>query len=368
MRFRPCGSDKNSRARCGVIETPHGTVQTPVFMPVGTQATVKAITPGQLKDIGVEAIMCNAYHLSLRPGEEIIRKMGGLHRFMGWQGTIVTDSGGFQVFSLKSSARISEEGVEFSSPFTGERVFFSPGRVMEIQLALGSDIMMPLDHCVSYPCSWQEAREAMLRTHRWAQRCCATRGSGALFGIVQGGVFKDLRQESAQRSAQMEPDGYALGGFSVGEDKDLMTEVLYYTLENLPEGSPRYLMGVGNPADILNAIEMGVDMFDCVLPTRNGRNGSAFTSLGTVKLLNSICKEDTKPLDEDCGCYTCRNFSRAYLRHLFMAGEILAMTLVTLHNLYFFKETMSKARQAILAGNFRSFKKGFSAAQRQKED
>ncbi|HHT9118532.1 MAG TPA: tRNA guanosine(34) transglycosylase Tgt [Candidatus Hypogeohydataceae bacterium YC38] len=370
MRFRLLGVERDSKARAGEIETLHGRVQTPVFMPVGTQATVKTLTPRQLKEIGVEALMCNAYHLSLRPGEGAVKALGGLHSFMGWDRTIVTDSGGFQVFSLKGLTRVSEEGVEFCSPFTGERVFLSPERVIEIQKALGSDIMMPFDQCVSYPCQRDEAREAMLRTYRWTRRCWAARGDSpqALFGIVQGSVFRDLREESAQCLAEMELDGYAVGGLSVGEGRYLMKEVLDYTIDKLPWDKPRYLMGVGPPEDILDAVEQGVDMFDCVLPTRNGRNGYAFTSMGRIKLFNSVYKEDPMPLDENCGCYTCRNFSRAYLRHLFFAGEILAMTLVSLHNLYFFQDIMSRARQAILGGTFRSLKEKLLEAQRREEN
>ncbi|MEE9584805.1 MAG: tRNA guanosine(34) transglycosylase Tgt [Candidatus Brocadiales bacterium] len=364
MRFRVLKKDDCSKARYGEIETPHGIVKTPVFMPVGTQATVKTLTPAQLKDLGVEAIICNAYHLSLRPGEEVVRDLGGVHRFMGWDRTVVTDSGGYQVFSLRNTIRVSEEGVEFSSPFAGERVFFSPEKVIEIQLALGSDIMMPFDHCVPYPCERDVAKEAMLRTDRWTRRCHTTfsdgkQGGQALFGIVQGSVFKDLRLESVRRLGEMDLDGYAVGGLSVGEGRYLMKEVLDYTIERLPWDKPRYLMGVGLPADILDAVEKGVDMFDCVLPTRNGRNGGAFTTGGKIKLFNSVYREDQRPLDDGCSCYTCRTFSRAYLRHLFFAGEILAMTLVSLHNVHFFQEMMSDARQAVLSGTFGKFKEKF---------
>ncbi|MHC4196331.1 MAG: tRNA guanosine(34) transglycosylase Tgt [Planctomycetota bacterium] len=361
MRFRILKTDSHSKARYGEIETSHGIVKTPVFMPVGTQATVKALTPAQLLDMGTEAIICNAYHLSLRPGEQVVKAHGGLHRFMGWDRMIVTDSGGFQVFSLKNVTRVSEEGVEFASPFAGERVFFSPERVIDIQRALGSDIMMPFDHCVPYPCEWDGAKEAMLRTERWARRCVDALSEEnpvgqALFGIVQGSVFKDLRLESVKRTVEMELDGYAVGGLSVGEGKHLMKEVLDYTIEHLPWDKPRYLMGVGRPEDIVDAVAKGVDMFDCVLPTRNGRNGTAFVRGGKVRLFNSAYREDQRPLDGDCDCYTCRTFSRAYLRHLFFAGEILAMTLVSLHNVHFFQELMSDAREAVLSGTFGRFK------------
>lgn len=373
MRFRLLKTDSRSKARYGEIETPHGIVKTPVFMPVGTQATVKTLTPAQLIELGVEAIICNAYHLSLRPGEQIVKDLGGIHHFMGWDRTIVTDSGGYQVFSLKNITRVSDDGVEFSSPFTGERVFFSPEKVMEIQLALGSDIVMPFDQCVPYPCERDDAKEAMLRTDRWAKRCYAVvseRGCGApaLFGIVQGSMFKDLRLESVERLGELDLDGYAVGGLSVGEGRYLMKEVLDYTIERLPWDKPRYLMGVGPPADILDAVERGVDMFDCVLPTRNGRNGCAYTRSGKLKLFNNAYREDQRPLDNTCDCYTCRKFSRAYLRHLFFAGEMLAMTLVSLHNVYFFQEIMSDTREAILSGTFRKFKEGLLEVYAKEDD
>ncbi len=348
-------------------------------MPVATHATVKALTPKQLQEIGVEAIICNAYHLALRTGEEVVKSLGGLHQFMGWPRTIATDSGGFQVFSLNNLSRVSDEGVEFRSPFTGDRVFLSPERVIEIQSSLGSDIAMPLDHCVKYPCSWEEAQQAMLRTHRWARRCHEFRIRGAecgvnstfqnpnseikneqaLFGIVQGSVYKDLRLESVRSLVELGLEGYAIGGLSVGEGKELMLEVVGYTSETLPWERPRYLMGVGTPEDLVEAVALGVDMFDCVLPTRNGRNGTTFTREGKLKILNSGYKEDPRPLEEMCQCYTCRNFSRAYLRHLFLSGEILAMTLLSLHNLYFFQRLMSDIREAILAGTFDQFRKTF---------
>ncbi|HHT9134586.1 MAG TPA: tRNA guanosine(34) transglycosylase Tgt [Candidatus Avalokitesvara rifleensis] len=372
MRFRILRADNRSKARCGEMETSHGTVKTPVFMPVGTQATVKTLTPVQLRELGVEAIICNAYHLSLRPGEQIVKDMGGIHRFMGWDRTIVTDSGGYQVFSLRNISRTSDEGVEFSSPFTGERIFFSPERVIDIQIALGSDIMMPFDQCVPYPCERDDAKEAMLSTDRWTRRCLAAlskreSNGQALFGIVQGSVFRELRQESVERLGEMDLDGYAVGGLSVGEGRYLMNEVLGYTVEKLPWDKPRYLMGVGSPADILDAVEHGVDIFDCVLPTRNGRNGCAFTKGGKIKLFNSIYREDKRPLDDTCDCYTCRTFSRAYLRHLFFAGEILALTLVSLHNVRFFQEMMRGIREAVLAGTFVRFKEKFLEVQ-EKED
>ncbi len=375
MRFKILVRDKDTKARCGEMETSHGRVRTPVFMPVATQATVKTLTPEQLQELGVEAVICNAYHLALRPGEEVVKSLGGLHRFMGWPRTIVTDSGGFQVFSQNSLSRVSDDGVEFCSPFNGERVSFSPEKVIEIQCALGSDIVMPLDECVMYPCSWEEAHRAMLRTHKWARRCQTRHqailrsadSSGmdkqVLFGIVQGSVYRDLRLESVSGLVEMGLGGYAIGGLSVGEGSERMVEVLEYTTEALPWDRSRYLMGVGTPEDILEAVALGVDMFDCVLPTRNGRNGTAFTRGGKLKILNSSHKEDTRPLEEGCQCYTCRNFSRAYLRHLFLSGEILAMTLLSLHNLHFFQHLMEDIREAIIAGTFGHFRKTFSCAQ-----
>lgn len=367
MRFKILGTDRNTRARCGEIETSHGRLKTPVFMPVATHATVKALTPKQLLEVGVEAIICNAYHLALRPGEGVVKEMGGLHHFTGWHRAIVTDSGGFQIFSLQSLNRVTDEGVEFRSPFTGERVSLSPEKVVEIQRSLGSDIAMPLDHCVTYPCSWEEARRAVLRTHMWAVRSRLAYTpredvGQALFGIIQGSVYKDLRLESVQGLVELGMEGYAIGGLSVGEGKDLMLEVVEYTAEALPWEKPRYLMGVGTPEDLLEAVALGVDMFDCVLPTRNGRNGTAFTREGRLKILNSSHKEDPRPLEEECQCYTCRNFSRAYLRHLFLSGEILAMTLLSLHNLYFFQRLIRGVQEAILAGTFTQFRKAFSTS------
>ncbi|MBI5125886.1 MAG: tRNA guanosine(34) transglycosylase Tgt [Planctomycetes bacterium] len=373
MRFKILGADRETRARCGEMETPHGKVKTPLFMPVATQATVKTLTPKQLREIGAEAIICNAYHLALRPGEEVVKGMGGLHRFMGWSGTIVTDSGGFQIFSRNGLSRVSDEGVEFCSPFTGERVFLSPEKVMEIQSSLGSDIAMPLDHCVTHPCPWEETRQAMLRTNRWARRCAEAglkpvSTAQTLFGIVQGGVYKDLRLESARGLVELGLEGYAVGGLSVGEGRELMLEVLEYTAEALPWERPRYLMGVGTPEDILDAVALGVDMFDCVLPTRNGRNGTVFTRKGRLKILNSRHKEAPGPLEEGCQCYTCSNFSRAYLRHLFLSGEILAMTLLSLHNLHFFQHLMRDVQEAILTGDFGQFRKTFPTSQKEERE
>ncbi|HHT9125448.1 MAG TPA: tRNA guanosine(34) transglycosylase Tgt [Candidatus Brocadiia bacterium] len=362
MQFRlTCMKRGDSRARCGEIKTNRGIIPTPVFMPVGTQATVKTLTPKQLEDVGVKILLCNTYHLSLRPGEEVIKKLGGLHRFMGWDGPILTDSGGFQVFSLSDLTKISDKGVEFQSPVCGTRVSLSPERSIEIQNALGADIITAFDECVPYPCERDRAERAMLRTVTWAKRCLDARKNPeqALFGIIQGSVFKELRSKCVEQLVEMDFDGYAIGGLSVGEGKYLMNEVLNYTVDQLPANKPRYLMGVGMPEDILNAIEYGVDMFDCVIPTRNGRNGWAFTSRGKIKIRNSRYKDDASPLDERCGCYTCQRFSRAYIRHLFNADEILGLSLLSLHNIYFFIDMVRQARQAILNGSFKDFKAGF---------
>ena len=365
MHFRLLASDKNTSARCGEITTSHGLIETPVFMPVGTQATVKTLTPGQLKEAHVSALLCNAYHLNLRPGEDLIKEFGGLHEFMRWDGSIITDSGGYQIFSLTDLTYVTDDGVEFRSPIDGSRKFLNPEKVMEIQHSLGADIIMAFDECLPYPCEKDRAGQSMHRTIKWAKRCLESHQNEnqALFGIVQGGVFKDIREECADRLIEMGFDGYSLGGLSVGEGSLLMNEVLEYTAPRLPEEKPRYLMGVGLPSDIMDGIERGIDMFDCVIPTRNGRNGCAFTSKGKVKILNSHYKTDKKPLDESCDCYTCNNFSRAYIRHLFAANEILGLSLMSLHNIYYFEEIVRGARQSIIEGNFKSFKAQLLSAQ-----
>lgn len=362
MQFKlTCPGREGSRARCGEIKTDRGIIPTPVFMPVGTQATVKTLTPKQLEDANVKILLCNTYHLSLRPGKEVIKKHGGLHKFMGWYGPILTDSGGFQVFSLSDLTKVSDEGVEFQSPICGSRVFLSPEKSIEIQNALGADIITTFDECVPYPCERDRAERAMLRTVTWTKRCLDAHKNSkqALFGIIQGSVFKELRDKCVEQLVEMDFDGYAIGGLSVGEGKYLMNEVLNYTVDQLPSDKPRYLMGVGMPEDILDAIEYGVDMFDCVIPTRNGRNGWAFTSKGKIKIRNSRYKDDTNPLDERCKCYTCQRFSMAYIRHLFNADEILGLSLLSLHNIYFFIDMVRQARQAILTGSFKDFKAGF---------
>ena len=348
--------DVGTRARAGVLCTPHGEVPTPAFMPVGTQGTVKALVPPLLTATGTTMILSNTYHLALRPGEQTVRKLGGLHKFMAWNGPILTDSGGFQVFSLAELAHITEEGVRFRSHVDGREFFLSPERVMDIQHALGSDIMMCLDECVPYPCERDAAERAMARTVRWAERSLAARpDGGALFGIVQGGTFPDLRVKCAQTLAQMPFDGYAIGGVSVGEGPLLMNEAVACTAPQLPAEKPRYLMGVGPPGDLLRAIGQGVDMFDCVMPTRNARGACAFTWRGKVRLRNAEHADSPLPLDEDCGCLACRDFSRGALRHFYLAGEMAAPILVTLHNLTFYQSLMRRTRQAILEDRFESF-------------
>jgi len=340
---------KESRARLGLLHTPHGDVETPVFMPVGTQATVKAMSPKELEEIGARIILSNTYHLYLRPGHELIRQAGGLHKFMAWNGPILTDSGGFQVFSLGDLRKITEEGVEFRSHVDGSRHLFTPERVMEIEMALGPDIAMAFDECVEYPTTYEYAKSSMERTTRWAERCLKAhnRPDQALFGIVQGSMFRDLREQSARDLVSLDFPGYAIGGLSVGEEKTLMYEVLDYTVPLLPENKPRYLMGVGSPDCLIEGVILGIDMFDCVLPTRIARNGTVFTSRGKLVIRNAKYREDFSPLDPGCGCYTCQTFTRAYIRHLFNVDEILGLRLTTIHNLFYLLNLMQKIRQAI---------------------
>ena len=344
--------DPRSQARAGRLETPHGAIDTPVFMPVGTQATVKALRSDDLLDCGASIILGNTYHLYLRPGHELIHGLGGLHEFMGWRLPILTDSGGFQVFSLGNLARISEDGVNFQSHIDGSRHLLTPERAIEIQLALGSDIMMAFDECTSYPVTYDAARLSMELTGRWAERCHAagTGRAGGLFGIVQGSVYRELRDISARQMRDIGFDGYAIGGLSVGETRSVMYDMVAHTAGQLPEEKPRYLMGVGKPQDILHAVRMGIDMFDCVLPTRNARNGFLFTSAGKVVIKNARYRADERPLDPDCDCFTCSRHTRAYLRHLFMAGEILALHLNTVHNVAYYLSLMSRIREAIRQG------------------
>ncbi len=360
LNFTVEHKDTNSRARCGKMITNHGEVPTPVFMPVATQATVKTISAQELADCGVEMLISNAYHLYLRPGGKIIKKAGGLHEFMGWKKAITTDSGGFQVFSLAELRKITEDGVEFQSHIDGSRHFFTPESVVDFQLALGSDIIMPLDECVHYPAARDYVEDSVKLTIKWAKRSkdhiVKQKGKSALFGIVQGSTYPDLRQRCVEELLAMDMAGYALGGIGVGEPVELINEITDCTVSLLPEDRVRYLMGVGTPPDMLEAISYGVDMFDCVVPTRNGRNGQAFTFSGQMQLRNAPFKEDFSPIDPECDCYTCRNYTRGYIRHLFNAGEILGMRLVSLHNIYFYAKLIQISREAIRQNRFTEFK------------
>ena len=349
MTFSITYSSTTCGARTGILELPHGQVTTPTFMPVGTHATVKAMTPEELEQIGFEMILGNTFHLHLRPGDELIRDLGGLHRFMNWDRPILTDSGGYQVFSLTKLRKMTEEGVEFSSPVDGAKCFLSPESATKIQQNLDSDIMMAFDECTPYPSTYEEARKSMELTLRWAARCqkAQTNHEQSLFGIVQGSVYPELRTECARTLSDMDFPGYAIGGLSVGETKDEMHIGLEAALEILPKSKPRYAMGVGTPRDFLDCIEMGVDLFDCVMPTRVARNGRAFIKGGQLNIRNACYTRDPRPLDASCNCYTCRNYSRAYLRHLHLAGEILSSRLLTTHNLHFFHDCILQIRQAL---------------------
>jgi len=344
--------DKASQARRGRLETPHGTVETPVFMPVGTQATVKTMTPAELEAVGARILLSNTYHLYLRPGAELVAAHGGLHGFMQWDGAILTDSGGFQVFSLSDLRKIREEGVEFRSHIDGSTHLFTPESVMDTEEKLGADIAMAFDECLPYPADYAYAKTATARNSRWARRCLAAhrREDQSLFGIVQGGMYKDLRAASVYDLTELDFPGYGIGGLSVGEEKPLMYEILAHTTALLPRDKPRYLMGVGSPDCLVEGVLRGVDMFDCVLPTRIARNGAMFSSQGRITIRNAQYKDDLSPIDEQCACYTCRHFSRAYLRHLFIAGEILGARLATIHNLHYLISLMAELRLAIEEG------------------
>lgn len=350
-------------ARAGLLRTPHGTFQTPMFMPVGTQATVKTLTPEELYDMGAQVILSNTYHLFLRPGEDLIKEAGGLHKFMNWKQAILTDSGGFQVFSLSTLRTIKEEGVTFRSHLDGSKHLFTPEKVVSIQRNLNSDIMMVLDECVPAGADHTYTARSLTMTTRWAKRCRDAYPKGTagnlLFGIVQGGMFKDLRSESARQLIDLDFEGYAIGGLSVGESKDVMMEMLYHTAPILPSEKPRYLMGVGTPLDIIKGIDAGVDMFDCVLPTRNARNGTLYTSLGKLNIKRREFAEDDGPLDPACSCYTCRTFSRAYLRHLYVSQELLSFRLNSIHNLTYFLDTVRGARAAIREGRWAEYKRRY---------
>lgn len=362
INFELHNKDSKTGARAGLLNTLHGTVQTPVFMPVGTQATVKAMSPEELVELGAEIILSNTYHLHIRPGEEIVSNAGGLHKFMNWHKPILTDSGGFQVFSLSERRRITEEGVHFFNHLNGDKLFISPEKAIEIQNALGADIIMAFDECAPYPADYEYVKKSMEMTTRWAKRCKEAHQATdqqALFGIVQGGMYRDLRQESARALIELDFPGYAIGGLSVGEPRELMNEVLAYTSPILPEEKPRYLMGVGDPLSLFDAVMAGIDMFDCVLPTRIARNGTTMTSKGRLVIRNAIYAEDYRPLDEECRCYACRNYSRAYIRHLIKANEIMGLRLTTYHNLYFLIQLMKNIRQAILDNRLSEYKQEF---------
>lgn len=349
MKFSLLNTD--GKARRGQLEFLRGKVETPAFMPVGTYGTVKAMTPEELKESGAQIILGNTFHLMLRPGTDIISKHGDLHDFMHWDGPILTDSGGFQVFSLAKMRKITEQGVTFRSPVDGAKVELTPERSMEVQRALGSDIVMIFDECTPFPATLKEAADSMRLSLRWAERSKIAHGDSvsALFGIVQGGMYAELREESAKGLAEIGFDGYAIGGLSVGEPKDEREKVLDCTVPHLPVDCPRYLMGVGKPEDIVEGVRRGVDMFDCVIPTRNARTGFLYTSTGLLKIRNSRYQDDTRPIDENCTCYTCRNYSRSYLRHLDKCGEILGARLNTIHNLHYYQQLMQQLRDAIAA-------------------
>lgn len=360
--FEVTASDPHSAARCGRLHTPHGVIPTPVFAPVGTQATVKTLTPHELESLGADLILANTYHLYLRPGAEIIARLGGLHRFMGWEHPILTDSGGFQVFSLAHMRRLDDDGVTFRSHIDGSEQRLTPERVIEIQEQLGADIIMCLDECAD-PLDHHVLAQALRRTHLWAERCRAAqrRNDQALFGILQGGIYPDLRRESARFLTALDFPGYAIGGLAVGETKEQMYATLEVTTPELPAHRPRYLMGVGTPEDILESVARGVDIFDCALPTRVARNGGLLTREGRLNIRNAQYADDPLPIEANCTCYACQHFSRAYLRHLFQAGEILGLRLATLHNLHFMLRFMEQVRAAIAAGTFTQFKAEFLA-------
>ncbi|WP_308577424.1 tRNA guanosine(34) transglycosylase Tgt [uncultured Parvimonas sp.] len=362
LKYELIKKSKDCNARLGKIYTNRGVIETPIFMPVGTRATVKAMNVDELKEIGSQIILGNTYHLYLKPGQEIIRMAGGLHKFINWGKPNLTDSGGFQVFSLGDIRKITEEGVEFRSHIDGSKHFISPEKSMEIQNDLGSDIMMAFDECAPYPASYDYVKNSMERTLRWLKRCKdyhKNTDKQALFGIIQGGMFKDLRRESALATIDMDLPGYAIGGLSVGEPKEIMVEYLNYTAQFMPENKPRYLMGVGTPDYLFEAVEAGIDMADCVLPTRIARNGTAMTSKGKLVIKNAKYAKDFSPLDDECDCYACKNHTRAYIRHLINVDEILGARLLSIHNLRFLLKTMENIRQAIREDRFLEYKKEF---------
>ena len=367
MKFELLKTDGQSRARAGVMSTDHGKIETPIFMPVGTQGGVKAVSPDELNELGAQIILANTYHLYLRPGSEIVRQAGGIQRFGAWNRPVLTDSGGFQIFSLNDLNKITRDGLEFRSHLDGSKHVFTPEKVVAIQRDLGSDIMMVLDECVPLPAEFSYVRQSVKLTLDWAKRSKAAFAqlperhpfSQALFAIVQGATYAELRRECATALVDLDFPGYAVGGLSVGEAKDEMYDMTEVTTELLPPDKPRYLMGVGKPEDLIAGVERGIDMFDCVMPTRNGRNGQAFTTRGPVNIKNLSHRDAFSPLDEACDCYTCRRFTRAYLRHLFMAKELLVLRLLSIHNLRFYLRLMQQMRAAILAGEFMTFKRTF---------
>lgn len=357
--------DESSKARAGIFHTEHGGIHTPVFMPVGTQGSVKAVNQDFLKNhLDAKIVLSNTYHLYLRPGTDVLEKAGGLHKFMNWDRSILTDSGGFQIFSLADLRQFKKDGVEFKSHLDGSKHFFTPQKVVEIQRIIGSDIMMVLDECTPYPCDYEYVQKAVRLTTDWASRSKeAFIGSNSkyghnqnLFGIIQGSTYQDLRESSANDILKLDFDGYAIGGLAVGEPTDTMYEIVDFTTDFMPENKPRYLMGVGRPENLLEAIERGIDMFDCVMPTRNARNAYLFTQAGVLSMRNARYKDDFNPVDELCECYACKNFTRSYIRHLFIAKEILALELASIHNLYFYLNLMQTARQKIIEGNFSEWK------------
>ncbi len=367
LKFELVAVDTETSARAGLIYTDHGIIETPVFMPVGTQATVKAVEQRELIELGAQIILGNAYHLYLRPGVEVIRKAGGLHKFMNWNRAILTDSGGFQIFSLAQFRKITKEGVKFQSHIDGSYHFFTPESVIEIQRILGSDIMMCLDECTPYPCDFEYASKSNQLTIEWAKRAKEKfekteplyGHSQFLFGIVQGSVYPEIREKSAEELIKLDFDGYAIGGLAVGEPVDVMYRITEFTASLLPVDKPRYLMGVGTPENIIESISRGIDMFDCVIPTRNGRNATLYTRNGKFSIKNAVYKDDFSPVDPGCNCYTCKNFTRAYLRHLFNADEILALQLASIHNLAFYFWLVQEARRHIISGDFAEWKNRF---------
>ena len=361
VNYELVAEDRKTGARAGLLHTPHGVFKTPMFMPVGTQATVKTVTPEELEEMGAQIILSNTYHLFLRPGTELIHEAGELHRFMNWNKGILTDSGGFQVFSLGAMRKITEEGVYFRSFLDGSKQFLSPEISIRAQEDLGSDIAMAFDECIPYPADYEYARKSTERTTRWAKRCIKAhqRTDRGIFGIIQGGMYKDLRKQSAMERSSLPFDGMAVGGLSVGEPHDLMYDILEETIQWMPKGKARYLMGVGTPDCLVEGVARGVDMFDCVFPTRVARNGMAMIHTGRMNMKNKQYERDFRPIEESCGCYTCRNYTRAYIRHLYKSEELLVFRLVTIHNLYFLLQFMRDMREAIVQGNFSEFREHF---------